>query len=334
MFNKILGIVLICISFAVAWLMLDLQQFSETPLNLPGKTANYTLKPGTTMAILAQDLEQKGLVSSSPYLRILARWTGHGKLIKHGEYRLHRGMVPEDMLALMVSGKVITYNITLVEGWSFRQMLKSIRNHQALSYTLDGLTHDQIMARLGHEGMHPEGRFLADTYNFPKGTTDLALLQRAFAAMQRLLQKEWEARDKSVPYKDPYQALILASIVEKETALPRERPLIAGVFVRRLQKKMRLQTDPTVIYGMGEKYKGKIRRKDLRTDTPYNTYTRHGLTPTPISMPGRDAIRAVMHPAPGKTLYFVAKDQGDGSHYFSENLKQHNQAVRKYQLKR
>ncbi len=334
MFSKLLGISVICVSFALAWLMLDLQQFSENSLDLPESGVDYTLEPGSSLGVLAKDLENKGLIRNSIYLRIIARWSGLGKRIKAGEYRIKPGTTPTALLEQLVSGQVNTYNITLVEGWSFRQMLKSIRGHKALRHSIDGLKAAQIMSRLGYEGMHPEGRFLADTYNFPKGTTDLALLKRAFRAMQDLLQKEWDARDTALPFKDPYQALILASIVEKETALPQERPLIAGVFIRRLQKRMRLQTDPTVIYGMGDKYKGNIRRKDLRNDTPYNTYTRSGLTPTPISMPGRDAIRAVMHPAPGKALYFVAKNQGDGSHYFSDNLKQHNRAVRKYQLKR
>ncbi len=334
MFSKLIGILVICVSFAMAWLMLDMKQFTETRIIIPETGVDYILKPGTSLGVLAQDLESRQVISSSIYLRILARWTGQGKKIKAGEYRIQPGITPLGLLDLLVSGQVNTYNITLVEGWNFRQMLNSIRGNQALSHTLDGLDDDQIMARIGHAGMHPEGRFLADTYNFPKGTTDQALLQRAFAAMEQLLQKEWDGRDTTIPLIHPYQALILASIVEKETALPEERPLIAGVFVRRLLKKMRLQTDPTVIYGMGDRYKGNIRRKDLRTDTPYNTYTRSGLTPTPISMPGKDAIRAVMHPAPGKSLYFVAKDQGDGSHHFSDNLKQHNRAVRKYQLKR
>jgi UPF0755 protein len=334
MFSRLLGITILCISFVLAWLMLDLQKFTETPLAIEEPGVDYILKPGTSAAMLSKDLEKHGLISNSIYMRIVARWSGLGNKIKAGDYRINPGTTPEALLQLLVSGRVNTYNITLVEGWNFRQMLAAIKGNQVLRHTLEGLSSEQIMERLGHPGMHPEGRFLADTYNFPRGTTDQALLKRAFKSMQELLQKEWEARDRSIPLKDPYQALILASIVEKETALPSERPQIAGVFVRRLQKKMRLQTDPTVIYGMGDKYKGKIRRKDLRTDTPYNTYTRKGLTPTPICMPGRDAIHAVMHPAPGKSLYFVAKDQGDGSHYFSDNLKQHNRAVRKYQLKR
>ncbi len=334
MFSKLLGIIVISASLALGWIMMDLQQFAKTPLDLPGTGIEYTLKPGTSLRTLAKDLVQKGYIDNSIYLRIIARWTGQGKQIKAGEYHIQAGTTPTQLLDQLVSGHVTSYNITLVEGLNFRQMLQLIREHNALLHTLEGLSDEQIMIKLGHEGIHPEGRFLADTYNFPKGSSDLSILKRAYKAMEELLNREWEGRDPSVPFKDKYQALILASIVEKETALAEERPKIAGVFIRRLKKNMRLQTDPTVIYGMGEKYKGNIRRKDLQTDTPYNTYTRGGLTPTPICMPGKDAIRAVMHPAPGKSLYFVAKNQGNGSHQFSETLEQHNLAVRKYQLKR
>ncbi len=332
MFNKLLGIIIICASLALGWLMMDLQEFAKTPLSLPGSGIDYTLEPGTSLRSLANDLKQKGYIDNSVYLRVLARWTGKGKQIKAGEYHIKSGTNPTQLLGLLISGQVTTYNITLVEGLTFRQILDLVKGHKSLSHTIDGLSDEQIMEKLGYAEIHPEGQFLPDTYNFPKGTTDIALLKRAYKAMQDLLKREWDDRDPSVPFKEPYQALILASIVEKETALARERPEIAGVFIRRLNKNMRLQTDPTVIYGMGEKYKGNIRRDDLRTDTPYNTYTRSGLTPTPICMPGKDAIRAVMHPAPGKSLFFVAKNKGDGSHYFSETLEEHNKAVRKYQL--
>ncbi len=334
MFNKLLGITVIGVSLALGWIMMDLQQFAKTPMSLPETGVDYTLRPGTSLRTLANDLEQKGYLENSIYLRLFARWTGQGKKIQAGEYHIQTGTTPTQLLSQLVSGHITTYNITLVEGLTFHQMLNLIQENKALSQTLDELSDKQIMAKLGHDGVHPEGRFLADTYNFPKGTTDLALLKRAYSAMEKLLQREWEKRDMSVPFKNPYQALILASIVEKETALAKERPEIAGVFIRRLNKNMRLQTDPTVIYGMGDKYKGNIRRKDLQTDTPYNTYTRGGLTPTPICMPGKDAIRAVMHPASGNNLYFVAKNRGDGSHKFSETLEEHNRAVRKYQLKR
>ncbi len=334
MLNRLIGIIIICASLALGWIMMDLQQFANAPLSLPETGIDYTIKPGTSLRSLANDLKDKGYVDNAIYLRIIARWSGQGRQIKAGEYHITSGTNPTQLLNKLVSGQVTTYNITLVEGLNFRQMLSQISTHKALSHTLNGLSDEQIMAKLGHEGVHPEGRFLADTYNFPKGTSDLALLERAYRAMEKLLTEEWLDRDPTVPFKDPYQALILASIVEKETALAKERPMIAGVFIRRLNKNMRLQTDPTVIYGMGDTYKGNIRRKDLQTDTPYNTYTRSGLTPTPICMPGRDAIRAVMHPASDNALYFVAKNQGDGSHHFSETLEEHNQAVRKYQLKR
>jgi len=219
-----------------------------------------------------------------------------------------------------------------VEGWNFKQMRVAIAGQQALEQTLVELSDQEIMQRLGYADEHPEGRFLPDTYHFPKGTTDLAFLKRAYQAMQGLLDAEWEQRDPGLPLNSPYEALILASIVEKETGLASERPEIAGVFVRRLKKGMKLQTDPTIIYGMGESYKGNIRRRDLKQDTPYNTYLHKGLTPTPISMPGADALHAVLHPKEGKSLYFVAK--GEGSHQFSKTLVEHNRAVRKYQLKR
>ena len=232
----------------------------------------------------------------------------------------------------MVVGDVISHRFTLVEGWTFRQVLAAIGENETLRHTLEGLPEKEIMRRLEYPGERAEGRFLADTYQFPRDSTDLALLARAYDAMQTFLQAQWRNREPGLPLKDPYEALILASIVEKETAVAAERPQIAGVFVRRLQKGMKLQTDPTVIYGIGEKFDGNIRRRDLTRDTPYNTYTRNGLPPTPICMPGRAAIEAVLHPAPGKTLYFVAK--GDGTHYFSATLEEHTRAVRKYQLRK
>jgi UPF0755 protein len=209
--------------------------------------------------------------------------------------------------------------------------MEAVRAHPAIDQSLEGLSAEQIMQRLGHAGKHPEGRFFPDTYHFPRGTSDQALLRRAYQAMEQLLATEWPGRAADLPLQSPYEALILASIVERETALASERPEIAGVFVRRLQRGIRLQTDPTVIYGMGEAFAGNITRRDLEQDTPYNTYVHSGLTPTPICMPGRDAVHAVLHPAEGDSLYFVAR--GDGSHAFSATLTAHNRAVRTYQLK-
>lgn len=332
MLHRLIGILIISISFTLAWLMMDFNQFTERPLELPPEGDVYTLKPGTSVSGLARELEHRGYLTDPLYLRLLARWKGLAHKIKAGEYRLRPGTTPEQLLEQLVAGKVTTYSLTLVEGWSFQQVLQALSRHQALQHTLEGLSGETIMQRLGYAGEHPEGRFLPDTYHFPRGSSDLDLLRRAYSSMAQLLEAEWQKREQGLPLNSPYEALILASIVEKETGLAEERPQIAGVFIRRLKKGMLLQTDPTVIYGMGADFDGNIRRRDLRRDTPYNTYLHKGLTPTPIAMPGADAIRAVLHPKPGKSLYFVAK--GDGSHYFSDTLKQHNQAVRKYQLKK
>jgi len=332
MLNRLLGILIIAASFNIAWLMMQFNQFADAPMDLPPEGVNYTLDPGTSTASLARDLAERGYLDKPLYFRLLARWEGLAQKIKAGEFQVPAGTSPRQLLHLLVSGKVTTYSLTLVEGWNFKQMREAIAGQPALEQTLAELSDQEIMQRLGYADEHPEGRFLPDTYHFPKGTTDLAFLKRAYLAMQRLLDAEWEQRDPGLPLNSPYEVLILASIVEKETGLASERPEIAGVFVRRLKKGMKLQTDPTIIYGMGETYKGNIRRRDLKQDTPYNTYLHKGLTPTPISMPGADAIRAVLHPKEGKSLYFVAK--GDGSHQFSRTLVEHNRAVRKYQLKR
>jgi UPF0755 protein len=330
--HRILGIAVLVITFGLAWLMMEYNRFSDTPMELPDEGITYTFAPGTSLRHLAEDLEHKDILSSALYLRVMARIGDSAQRLQAGEYLIPRGTTPKGLLALLISGKVTNYSLTVVEGWTFAEMLDAVRRSDALKQTLTSLSPEEVWQRLGVEGDHPEGRFLPDTYHFPKGTTDLAFLRRAHEAMERLLSDEWSKRDQGLPLKTPYEALILASIVEKETGLPEERPEIAGVFTRRLNKGMKLQTDPTVIYGMGDRFDGNIRRKDLREDTPYNTYVHKGLTPTPISLPGADAIRAVLHPADGKTLYFVAT--GDGGHYFSSTLKEHNRAVAKYQLKR
>lgn len=332
MLHRILGILILGVSLLATWLLLDFRHFAETPLNLPDDGVLYTLSPGSSVGVLAADLKQQHILDKPLYLRLLARWEGQAAKLQAGEYRIAFGTTPSALLNLLASGKVTSYELTLVEGWTFRQVMAAVSGHEALKQTLEGLPDDEIMGRLGHEGEHPEGRFFPDTYHFPRGTTDTAFLQRAYNAMDRFLRVEWSSRDTGLPLKTPYEALILASIVERETGVPEERPEIAGVFTRRLQKRMKLQTDPTVIYGMGESFDGNIRRADLKADTAYNTYVHRGLTPTPICMPSGDAIRAALHPAPGSTLYFVSK--GNGSHQFSATLEEHNRAVRKYQLKR
>ena len=239
-------------------------------------------------------------------------------------------MTALQLLDNMVRGKVVQYSLTLVEGWTFKQMMAAINAHPSITHTLTGLTNSQLMTQLGWADQHPEGHFYPDTYSFSRGFSDVAFLQRAHRMMVQRLASEWRQRDTTVPYKTPYDALIMASIVERETGAAEERAQIAGVFVRRLKIGMALATDPTVIYGIGASFDGNLRKRDLQTDTPYNTYLRRGLPPTPIAMPGGDAIHAALHPASGKTLYFVAR--GNGTHYFSETLQEHNNAVRKYQL--
>lgn len=332
MLFRLFGLLVIGGSFALGWVLMSLNSFSDSPLQLPESEVAYDIQTGTSLSAVASDLQRRGYIESAFYFRLMARLDGQASNIKAGEYLLRAGLTPKSLLSLLVSGQVLSHSLTLVEGWNFRQVLSAVSRHEALKQTLAGLSDEEIMARLGSPGMHPEGRFLPDTYHFPRGSTDLEFLKRAKSAMEQLLAREWEGREPGLPLKTADEALILASIVEKETGQAAERPEIAGVFIRRLRKGMLLQTDPTVIYGMGSAYDGNIRRSDLRQDTPYNTYVHRGLTPTPISMPGADALHAVLHPAKGDTLYFVAK--GNGEHHFSRTLTEHNQAVKKYQLKR
>ncbi len=252
--------------------------------------------------------------------------------LQAGEYALAPATTPTQLLRQFADGRVLQYRFTLVEGSNMREVRAALDNAPQMKHQLADLDDAALMAALGRNGVHPEGRFLPDTYNYTRNSSDVALLKRAAKAMDTALDKAWKSRETNLPLKDAEQALILASIVEKETGRADERARIAGVFVRRLKIGMLLQTDPTVIYGMGSSYDGNIRKRDLLTDTPYNTYTRPGLPPTPIAMPGRDALRAATHPQPGDALYFVAR--GDGSHEFTSNLVDHVRAVAKYQLHR
>ena len=296
----------------------------------PG-TEIYAVKPGMTLRAFARELSIRDVPPESHSFVLLAYLTGHQRDLKTGEYRFRNGMTTRELLEQIVAGRVVEYPLVLVEGWTFRQFLDAIEEAPKLGRTLTGLSPRTIMEKLGHPGEHPEGRFFPDTYYYSSGQTELVILANAYDKMQKLLQQEWEKRDNNLPFKDPYEALILASIVEKETGRADERRMIAGVFVNRLRHGMRLQTDPTVIYGMGESFDGNLRLKDLRRDTPYNTYTRPGLPPTPVAMPGKESLQAVMHPVITGALYFVAR--GDGSHDFSTTLEEHNKAVIKYQLK-
>lgn len=288
---------------------------------------------GSTIRTLANQLIEKNLLENRNALIIWGKIRRQDTRLQAGEYLITPGTSLAGLLNNMVSGNVVQYSITLIEGFTFRQSLEMIQQNPRITPTLINLSDEEIMLRLGHEGEHPEGRFYPDTYYISSGFTDAELLSRAYDSMQEILSEEWRQREEGLPYDSPYEALIMASIVEKESAIAEERPLIAGLFVNRLRKKMRLQTDPTVIYGI-ENYDGNIRFRDLRKDTPYNTYTRSGLPPTPIALPGRGAIHATLHPEKTDYLYFVAFGDGSGKHVFSTNLEDHEKAVDKYQRKK
>lgn len=334
MLKRVFGLLSLSVLFSCVTAFLcyqQYQQFLETPLNINNETA-FVINPGTSFNKIIERLSKQQLIEKPAYLKIHARHTGKANKIKAGEYLLKPGLTPETLLDLLVSGKVIQYSFTLLEGWQFREMLAAVRDNALLEKTLMADSQENLLATLGYSEKIAEGLFFPDTYHFPKGTTDKQFLQRAYQRLQAVLDEEWQNRAENLPYKTPYDALIMASIIEKETGQANERATIAGVFVRRLEKNMKLQTDPTVIYAMGEQFDGNIRKKDLNIDSPYNTYRYRGLPPSPIALVGREAIHAALHPEDGKALYFVAK--GNGSHYFSETLQEHNRAVRKYQLKK
>lgn len=312
----------------------DAQRFLDAPLSAKSEQVTYQLPAGAGLQRVANSLHEAGLLSKPRYFSLYARYTGDAARLKAGEYQIDTRQSPRELLALLVAGKVVQHSFTIVEGWNIRELLAALSEDSVLQHSIEGDSSaariESLMSALGRAGQHPEGRFLPDTYYFPRGTSDVEFLARAASAMDDTLAELWEKRADKLPLKTAEEALILASIVEKETAVASERPMIAGVFISRLRKGMRLQTDPTVIYGIGESFDGDIRRRDLRRDTPYNTYTRHGLTPTPIAMAGRAAIEAALHPADTEALFFVAR--GDGSHYFSKTLAEHESAVIKYQL--
>jgi UPF0755 protein len=292
----------------------------------------YDVKPGMSLRAFARELSARGVLPENHSFVWLAHLTGRDRGLKSGEYRFRDGMTASELLDQVVAGRVIEYPVVLLEGWTFQQFLALLAVSPKLTHSISGLTAPAIMERLGHPGEHPEGRFFPDTYYYSAGQTDIMILANAYDKMHKLLQQEWAGRENNLPLKNAYEALILASIVEKETGRDDERRLIAGVFINRLRHGMRLQTDPTVIYGMGNVFDGNLRLKDLRRDNPYNTYTRKGLPPTPIAMPGKDALQAALHPMVTGALFFVAR--GDGSHEFTSTLEEHNKAVVKYQLKR
>ena len=303
------------------------QRFTTTPIG--GHDAKLTIQHGESLRSVIVSLRDAGVQTGNDLeWQLLAARMGVRSKMQVGEYAIAPDMTPEQLLRNVSTGKVIQYHFTIVEGWNMRELRAALKTAPSLHHALADTSDSALMVQLGRSRMHPEGRFLPETYAYTRDSSDIDLLARAAKAMDAALGEEWARRDPNSTLKSPDEALILASIVEKETALPDERARVAGVFVRRLQKNMLLQTDPTIIYGLGGSYDGTIHKRDLYTDTPYNTYTRAGLPPTPIAMPGRAALHVAMHPASGDALYFVAS--GGGGHVFSATLAEHNAAVKRY----
>ena len=307
-----------------------LQRWLDTPLAVGAAPLEIEIPRGQPLAVTARQLAERGVLDHPRWLQLYARATGADARIRAGEYSVPAGTTPRSLLALLESGAVIQHAVTIVEGWTFRELRAALEAEPYLDHTLAGQDEAAVMVALGEPGMPAEGLFFPDTYLFGKGTTDLEILRLARNRMRRELEAAWAARAADLPVHSAYEALILASIVEKETALASERPRIAGVFTERLRIGMRLQTDPTVIYGLGKDFDGNLRRADLERDGPYNTYTRAGLPPTPIALPGAEALRAAVNPDERGELYFVATGLADGSHEFSRTLKEHQAAVSRY----
>ena len=332
LFNVVAILVLGALAVA-AYLYVGFRNFADAPI--PGllEKTQIDMPFGTSLPGVVALMQQQGLSPGAPlYWRVLARQLGVAGQLHAGEYALDPGLTPRALLRKMAAGEVIQHRFTIVEGWTFIQLRTALAQDAALAQTLVAIGDDEVMRRLGDADTLPEGEFLPETYSYVKGMSDLDILRRAREAMRKTLDKLWAEHGADTPLTSAYQALILASIVEKETARAEERPRIARVFLSRLKLGMKLQTDPTVIYGLGANYDGNLHRRDLDTDTPFNTYTRNGLPPTPIALPGKAALEAVVHPAETDALYFVAR--GDGAHEFSATLEAHNRAVAKYQLHR
>jgi len=328
----VLVIGLVAVAAGLVWAGIRYAEFANQPLLDDTAHRDIVIERGTSYTGMVEQLRRVGITEADWQWRVLG--LVHGTAIQAGEYRIVPGLKPRELLARMRSGEVLRHELTIIEGWRLQQLLALLRNTQRLRQVVSGLEPARIrehlqLAEFAADAPGLEGLFLPDTYTYRRGDSDLEMLQRAHDAMAATLEQAWEQRRPGLPLDSRYELLILASIVEKETALVAERPRIAGVFVRRLQRGMRLQTDPTVIYGLGERFDGNLRRRDLREDTAYNTYTRHGLPPTPIALPGAGTIRDSARPAPGDALYFVAS--GDGGHVFSTSLEQHNRAVDRYQ---
>jgi UPF0755 protein len=309
-----------------------LTYFAVTPVDVPSQATELVIAQGRPLKGVARDLVRRGVLREPWSFEWMARLLGLANDLKAGSYELPNRITPYGLLEKVARGDVTQVSITFIEGWTFKQLRSALDAHPGCRHDTRDLSETQILQQLGAQEAQAEGLFFPDTYYFASGASDLTILARARHTMQQRLADLWQARAQGLPYNSPYEALIMASIVEKETGLESERDMIAAVFVNRLKRDMRLQTDPSVIYGIGERFDGNLRRQDLETDTPYNTYTRGGLPPTPIALPGQRALEAAMRPAPSAALYFVAR--GDGSSQFSASLEEHNRAVQRYQLKR
>ncbi|MDE2117916.1 MAG: endolytic transglycosylase MltG [Betaproteobacteria bacterium] len=320
---------LLLVLFLIALLAGDMGYYATRPLTLPALPYEFSLKQGTSLKGAAHQLQQEGALPNERMFVLLARLLGKSAQIKAGNYELETAVTPLELLDILTKGQVTQSELSIIEGWTFSQFRAALNANPAIRHDSATLSEAEILQRLGIAEKQLEGLFFPDTYYFASGASDLVLLKRAYQTMQKYLQENWQTREAGLPLESPYQALILASIVEKETGQASDRGMIAGVFANRLRRGMLLQTDPTVIYGMGEKFDGNLRKSDLLADTPYNTYTRVGLPPTPIALPGLASLQAALHPAKTDALYFVAR--GDGSSEFSGTLAQHNRAVNKYQ---
>lgn len=328
-FKRLLGFSLVAIAFVLIAFFGWLYHFANTPLKLPTDPYEITLRHGTSLLGVAKQLTAAGIFREPWGFTILVRLHGKARSVQAGNYQLDRGTTPLKLYQMITRGDFTQYQMRLIDGWNFRQVRQALDRNAALKHDSMRLSEADIRERLKISEASIEGLLLPDTYYFVAGTSDLEVMARAYSGMQRRLEEEWQKRVEGLPFDTPYQALIVASIVEKETAADDERAQIAAVFINRLRAGMRLQTDPTVIYGLGERFNGNLRKADLTTDTPYNTYTRDGLPPTPIAMPGIEALRATVRPANTKALYFVSR--GDGTHHFADSLEEHNLAVQRFQ---
>ncbi len=325
--HKVLASISIALLIVVGWLCFAYQSALSTPAFQNNLTIE--IEKGDSFTKITNKLAEQGLTINPIWFKVIAYRQDVVNKLKVGEYELTSNLTIPEILTIFAEGRSKKYAVTFPEGWSVKEILLELQKNPNIQPTLQNENILEILNRLGMNEKHPEGWFFPDTYFFEKNASDTSILRRAYSKMQSVLAEEWQNKEQNLPYKTPYEALIMASIIEKETGVQNERQMIAGVFTRRLAKSMLLQTDPTVIYGMGDNYKGNIKSADLTAATPYNTYVIQGLPPTPIAMPGREAIHAALHPDKDENLYFVAK--GDGRHQFSKTMTEHNHAVNVYQ---